>query len=131
MNWGMNMAFSKTDSGRVWFLDLDGTIFVHNKYLSLEKDELDELLPGALEFFSRVNNNDKIIIVSSRSDNFKEITIRSLKHYDIRYDYLLFNMPKGPRILINDRKPDGTKTSYALNLTRNSPLNVPEKYFEI
>lgn len=61
----------------------------------------------------------------------RELTVRSLKHYNIRHDYILFNMPKGPRILINDKKQDGIETAFAINITRNSPLNVPDRYFEI
>ena len=125
------MVYSETDSGRVWFIDLDGTTFVHNRYLSLKEDEYDEILPGVLNFFSKISHNDKIIIVSSRPNIFRGFTIKSLKHYGIRYDFLLLGMPKGPRILINDKKADGTETAFALNLVRNSPLNVPGKYFKI
>lgn len=125
------MVSSRINSERVWFLDLDGTIFVHNKYLTLRNDEFDEILPGVLDFFRRLNAKDKIIIISSRSDVFRELTIRSLEHYNIRYDHVILNMPKGPRIIVNDTKVDGTDTAYAINLTRNSPFAIPDKYYKI
>jgi hypothetical protein len=125
------MTSSNVNSGRTWFLDLDGTIFFHNAYLTLEDGKFDIILPGVRDFFSKVNKNDCIIIASSRADTYKDFTVKSLKHYNIRYDYLLFNLPRGPRILVNDKKVDGTETAYAINILRNSGLSIPDRYYKI
>lgn len=43
---------------------------------------------------------------------------------NIRYDYILTDMPFGERILVNDRKPSGLNTAYAINKDRDDKLNI-------
>ena len=47
-----------------------------------------------------------------------------LKTHGLRYDYLLCDMPMGERILVNDDKPSGLKTAYAVSKKRDEPLNI-------
>ena len=47
-----------------------------------------------------------------------------MKEKGIRYDDILFNMPPGERIVVNDRKPSGIDMAVAVNLDRDN-FNIP------
>lgn len=107
---------------KTWIFDLDGTIVKHNGY---KIDGKDSLLPGAREYFKRIPHEDKILIITSRKEEYREETLKFLKDNGIRYDMILFDMPRGERILINDRKPSGLNMAVALNTARDI-FELPE-----
>lgn len=102
-----------------WFIDIDGTIAKHNGYLV---DGHDTLLPGVKTFFAGIPTEDRIILVSSRKEQYRKDTILFLQKNGIRFDEALFEMPMGERILINDSKSSGLQTALALNPKRNEGL---------
>ena len=97
--------------GHTWILDLDGTIVKHNGYLI---DGVDTLLDGAKIFLDSIPQKDMIVFITSRKEEFRDVTERFLHDNGIRYDHIIFEAPYGERILINDDKPGGLKTSVAL-----------------
>ena len=101
---------------KTWIFDLDGTLLKHNGY---KLDGIDTMLDGALEYISAIPAEDKIIIFTSRTDQYKEETLSFLKKNHIRYDEILFNMPMGERIVVNDRKPSGIDMAVAINIDRD------------
>lgn len=101
---------------KTWLFDIDGTIFKHNGY---KKDGYDTLLPGVKEYLNQIPDGDYIIFLTSRTDEYREMTIDFLKTNDIRYDEIIFNLPYGERILVNDRKPSGLDMSVAINIDRD------------
>jgi hypothetical protein len=103
---------------KTWILDLDGTLVVHNGY----KNGEDELLPGVKAFLERIPADDYILIVTSREHEVRERTEGFLKQEGIRYDRILFEMPMGERILINDDKPSGLPCAYAVRRRRNQGM---------
>lgn len=103
--------------GHTWILDLDGTLVKHNGY---KIDGFDTLLPEALNFMYGIPENDMIIIVTSREEQYRDITTDFLHENNIKYDYIIFGAPYGERILLNDMKPAGLKTSIAVNLERDT-----------
>lgn len=107
------MTLSKL--AKTWIFDLDGTIVKHNGYIL---DGQDTLLEGVPEYLSSIPDTDRIIILTSRIEQYKEQTLRFLEEKNIRYDTILFDMPFGERILINDRKPSGLDMAVAVNLDR-------------
>lgn len=106
---------------KTWVFDLDGTLLKHNGY---KIDGVDTVLPGALEYLATIPNEDKIVIFTSRTDEYKQMTLDFLQDNGIRYDEILFNMPMGERIIINDRKPSGLDMSVAMNIERDK-LELP------
>jgi hypothetical protein len=102
--------------GKTWLFDLDGTIVKHNGY---KIDGVDSLLDGALEFLLGIPDTDRIIFLTSREDWCMESTEKFLKEAGIRYDCIINNLPYGERILVNDRKPSGLRTSVAVDLERD------------
>ncbi len=88
----------------------------HNGY---KTDGRDSLLPGAREYLKKLPPEDKIIFLTSREEKYKEATVRFLSDNGIRYDGILFDMPVGERIVVNDRKPSGIEMAVALNMDRD------------
>lgn len=112
---------------KTWIFDLDGTLVKHNGY---KVDGRDTLLKGVSEYFSSIPDTDKIIILTSRTEQYREQTLQFLEENNIRYDTILFDMPFGERIVINDRKPSGLDMAVAVNLDRDEfdiPVIVREK----
>lgn len=107
---------SVSSLGKTWVLDLDGTIVKHNGY---KLDGHDTLLPGIERLISQISENDMVIIVTSRSEEFRTLTEHFLKQAKIRYNHIIYGAPYGERILINDEKPSGMKTAVALNTKRD------------
>ena len=102
---------------KTWILDLDGTIVKHNGY---KTDGKDTVLDGVKEFLNKLPKDDFIVIITARESKFKEQTLKFLGQNGIRFNYIIFDAPKGERILINDIKPEGMKTAVALNIERDN-----------
>lgn len=105
---------------KTWLIDLDGTILKHNGY----KENGDKILEGVKEFFEKVSDDDIIILLTSRELKYKKETIDFLKKNNIRYNYIIFELPYGERVLINDRKNSGLLTAYAINKERDEKLDI-------
>lgn len=119
-----------------WLIDIDGTIFTHNSNLSGGEGELhssdicesdvqpeDTLLPGVAEFWSKLPPGDFVILLSARHPRYRSMTESALRRYSLRYDHIIFGLPKGERILLNDAKPGGLLTAHAVNLQRDAGLS--------
>lgn len=102
--------------GHTWIFDIDGTLLKHNGY---KIDGHDTLLEGAKEFLDNLPKEDYILLVTSRTDEHKDATIRFLKEHGLRYDDIIFNLPYGERIVVNDKKPSGLEMSKSVNLDRD------------
>ena len=113
--------FPLKDLVKTWIFDLDGTLVVHNGY----KEGVDTLLPGVKEFYEKnITKDDYILIVTARFSKFKGIAEKCLLDNDIYYDRIIYDTPRGERILINDRKPwdGGLDTAFSYNIDRNEGL---------
>ena len=111
--------FKLDDIEKTWIFDLDGTLVVHNGY----KNGVDELLPGVKEFYEKnIDDTDYILIITARNSEFRGIAERCFLDNNIRYDIIVYDTPRGERILINDRKPwgGGIDTAYSFNINRNN-----------
>ena len=102
-----------------WIFDLDGTIVSHNGHL----DVREELLPGVKEFWERLPAHYFVLILSTQSSAYVQQTKAFLAANQIRYDQILFDLPTGERIVINDGKPSGLKTAFAVNTSRDGGLD--------
>ena len=106
---------------KTWIIDVDGTIVKHNGY---KIDGYDTLLDGAKEFFGNLPQEDKVVLLTARKDECLENLKCFLKDNNIRYDYILTDMPMGERILVNDRKPSGLDMAYSINKNRDEKLII-------
>ena len=109
---------------QTWLFDVDGVLFPHNAYLT--DPAHDTVLPGIVEFFqTRIAADDMVIILTARPPMYYAYTAAKLREAGLRYDVLLCGLPTGPRHLINDCKPDGTRTAFAYNILRNHGMTAP------
>ena len=106
----------------LWLIDLDGTIVKHNGHLETG----DSLLPGVKKFWSQIPLSDHILILTARENKHYDVTVEFLRAEGIRYNQILFEMPKGERIVVNDQKPSGLYTAYAITLPRDQGLEHVE-----
>lgn len=107
--------------GKTWILDIDGTIAKHNGY---KIDGHDTLLEGIEQFLNQIDEMDFVIFVTSRTESYKEETIKFLKDNNIRYNHIIFNAPYGERIVVNDKKPSGLLTALAINTDRDIATTI-------
>ena len=112
----INIKLSKLP--RTWLIDLDGTILLHNSHINSENT----ILKGVKSFWKKIRKIDKIVILTAREKKYKRATIIFLKKEKLRYDHIIFDLNVGERILLNDKKPDGLKTAFSVNLNRNQGL---------
>jgi hypothetical protein len=107
--------------GHTWILDLDGSLVKHNGY---KTDGRDTLLEGAEEFLRGIPGVDMIVFLTSRTLEYKEMTENFLAARGIRHDHIIYGAPLGERILVNDRKPSGLDTAFAINAERDEPVAI-------
>ncbi len=113
------LELSLSTLGHTWILDLDGTLVKHNGY---KLDGKDSLLDGVEEFLASIPPEDMVIILTSRTEDYRKQTVAFLQTHGIRYNEIIFNVPYGERILINDDKPSGLRMVVALEKKRDSEL---------
>lgn len=103
------------------FCDIDGTLVVHRDPVSNSKFEDGlELLPGTLEKLMEWDKlGYRIILTTGRKESMRSITEKQLSNLGVFYDQLIMGIGGGDRILINDKKQDGTLTAFAYNLIRD------------
>ena len=105
------------------FLDIDGTLFHHknNLYHMIKEEPI--LLDGTIEKILEWRSKDYyIVLTTARVEGSRRATEEQLYSAGIFYDQLIMGLPSGPRVLINDMKPDGTLTAQAINLNRNEGI---------
>ena len=112
---------------KTWVLDIDGTLVKHNGY---KIDGYDTLLDGVKEFFETLSPDDKVVLLTARKEEYLPALKDFLAKNNIRYDFLLTDMPMGERILVNDRKPSGLDMAFAINKNRDDVFNVEYKINE-
>ena len=105
---------------KTWIIDIDGTVFRHNGYLTTEGDVI---LPGVKDFFlTKVQKDDYILFITARDEKYRKKTIEALRYNNIHFDGIIFSAPKGERVVINDTKPKGMVTAHAIPVERDSGL---------
>ena len=106
---------------KTWIIDLDGTVVKHNGY---KIDGKDTFLENAKDFLNNIPESDMVIFITSRTENERYSTEKFLHEHNIKYDHIIYNAPFGERILINDAKPSGLCTAYAVCTKRDDPINI-------
>ena len=100
---------------KIWIVDLDAVVFRHNAYL----DGDDEVLDGAAWFWEQIASDDVVVVMTGRSESERSRTRGLLSGLGLCVDHVMFGLPKGERVVINDSKPSGLLTAHALNLPRD------------
>lgn len=80
-------------------------------------------LPGVVDKFVEWDRKGcRIILMTGRPESCREETVKQLKEHGLFWQQLVMGVGGGPRHLINDCKPDGTKTAFAHCPKRNEGL---------
>jgi len=103
------------------FCDIDGTLVKHDPpSLTCRPDYKMQLLDGTIE---KLLDWDKkgynIILTTGRKEGFRKLTEKQLSEAGIFYDLLIMGIGGGCRYVINDTKPDGNNSAFAINTVRN------------
>lgn len=106
---------------KTWLIDIDGTIVKHNGY---KDNGRDTLLNGVSEFFASLPKDDKVILLTARESSQIASLKDFLARHKIRFDALISDLPFGERILVNDTKPSGLKTAFAINKKRDEDFKI-------
>ena len=106
---------------KTWVFDVDGTLVIHNGHL---RPQGDELLPGVKEFFTSLPAQDAVVLLTARKKELGPALEAFVTANGIRYDVILYGMPAGERILVNDCKPSGLLTAVAVNKKRDDALSI-------
>ena len=106
------------------FCDIDGTLVKHAPLTdSAKKTHKLEILPGTIEKITEWEKNGyRIILTTGRKECTRAATEQQLQEAGIFYDQLIMGVGRGPRVVVNDIKPDGMLTAYSINLVRNLGL---------
>lgn len=104
------------DKRKTWFLDFDGTLVEQRSY----KSDEDYILEDTLHFFKNVvKNEDFVVITTGREEEYRSRIESFMSKHGLKCDMIICGLPTGPRIVVNDIKPDGTKTAYSFNVKRD------------
>lgn len=106
------------------FCDIDGTLVEHFNPHELSKSSTKLIiLDGTIEkLIEWEKNGYKIILTTGRKKSLKKVTKKQLKKLGIFYDDLIMGIGSGERILINDKKLDGTVTVRCFSPDRNEGI---------
>lgn len=108
--------------------DIDGTLILHEGPIlaAMVTDRSDYrglVLPQVKEKFEEWDRKGYyIVLLTGRKESMRKNTISYLSSLGLFWDQLIMGIGGGPRVLINDRKVDGTDTAFAINLERNEGL---------
>lgn len=107
-------------SRKTIFCDIDGTILFHRENLYEIMNREPRILPGVIDKFLEWREKDYyIVLTTARPEGCRSITQEHLDRYGIFYDQLIMGLPVGPRVIINDKKPDGMITTGMVCVDRN------------
>ena len=106
------------------FCDIDGTILKHTGDIFLNYSDPPVVLSDVVKNIKEWEKlNYKIILTTGRKECLREVTEKQLLLCGIIYDDLIMNLSNGPRVLINDKKPNSPENSaFAINLVRNKGM---------
>lgn len=105
------------------FIDIDGTILRHQGTFSEISMKEANLLPDARERLNEWCSKEyKIILTTGRRESMRKTTELQLDRLGVPYDQLVMGLSKGNRIVINDRRPSGDDTAFAININRDYGL---------
>jgi len=105
--------------------DIDGTIFRYSSnghYDIVNKEP--EVLPKVVETFNKWEASGcRIILITGRRENLRELTEATLTDYGIPFDTLLMGYADTGRVLINDVGKQGNCKAHAVSLPRDQGFN--------
>ena len=108
--------------------DIDGVIFKHTGDICSQYITDPDVLEGVYDKFKEWDiEGCPIILMTGRRESGREKLEETLKRLGFFYDHLIMGIGGGVRVLINDKKPDGTITTKTFCPDRNKGLKCIDK----
>ena len=105
------------------FIDIDGTILKHHQNLNKMTSDEPELIEGTIEKFLWWRKKEYyIVITTARVEGLRQVTQKQLTDVGLFYDQMIMGLPNGPRVLINDKKPEGIVSATAYCIDRDGGI---------
>lgn len=106
------------------FCDLDGCVFLHRGHLGAVLSNPHILLAGVKERFKEwCDRGYTVIITTGRTESMRKLTEKQMCKAGLFWHRLIMDLPRGPRVVINDCKPEkNTKMAACVNLERNKGM---------
>jgi hypothetical protein len=105
------------------FIDLDGTmVFNSAQHSTPQWGETEGIQPN-IDVVNYLYNsgNVEVILTTSRKKSFREVTLAQIDRVGLKFHDIIFGLPHGRRIIINDYAPSNPfKSCDAINIKRNS-----------
>lgn len=109
------------------FVDFDGTCCYHWENLPEIMRHDSKILDGVFEKFQEWRSKDYyVVLTTARPESLREFTTRQIMEMGLYFDQLVMGLPTGPRVIINDEKPNGMLTAFAKCVKRNKGLRYVE-----
>jgi uncharacterized HAD superfamily protein len=105
-------------------VDIDGTLVLQTENYLEQKDQV---IAGTLEKLKEwEKKNYRLILITGRKEGSRRVTMKMLDDLGIHYDQLIMGVGIGPRVLINDVKPEfpDMVMAEAYNLKRNAGITT-------
>lgn len=114
------------------FLDIDGTILNHVGTSSEIYKQDQRLLDGVHQKLDEwTGNGHYIVITTARPSSMADFTIKQLERFGVYYNKIIFDLPHGPRYIINDKKPSNPNSAVGISIDRDKGLSsviIDKKY---
>jgi hypothetical protein len=106
------------------FCDIDGCLVEHTGDMTKQMESSPALLPGVKEKLVEWERAGyKIILTTGRRESLRGVTEAMLVRLGVFFDQLIMGLPRGPRLVINDFKPNDLRaTALAWCPVRNRGL---------
>ncbi|PNS13756.1 hypothetical protein CAC42_3249 [Sphaceloma murrayae] len=123
-DWGTIQAFKEYQKTfRTLFIDIDGTLVKNaGQYFgNIWGSQLP--LPNNIDLLKRMYETGRvqIILTTSRTERFREITERQMRAVGMPYDQIVFGLLHATRVIINDyAKTNPYPSSAAINVQRDA-----------
>jgi hypothetical protein len=104
------------------FLDIDGVLVKHSSIHFPPYIGMSEGIDKNIEYITSLDlNKIEIILTTSRSEMYRDITEKQLQHLGIKYKQLIMGLQSNKRIIVNDYSSTNVYPNcIAVNLKRNS-----------
>lgn len=107
------------------FIDIDGTILYHaGNIQKMLENNFPTVLPNVIEKMNEwYFRGHHIVLTTARPESYREKTVEDLQGFGLPYHQLVMGVSHGPRIVINDTKPDMKQTAFAFTVERDFGLS--------
>lgn len=131
-DWGTIKAWNHyKNQYKCLFVDIDGTLITNASTHFPPYIGGGTPLENNIEFLNSLRDSGKvkIILTTSRPENYRQLTIKELEEKKVKYDQLVMGLPHCTRVVINDfAKSNPYPSCEAINIPRNS--NNLKEYFK-